>query len=854
MAQSIISSRGSDYGYPDGSRLYFTNTAAVATYFTTEHLPVAAGKYVRSQFTLRSISTSTAIRARFEFYTSAKVLISSGTQTALLTAVGNPFFMPATVAPAGTAYVKLRFDLYTDTGAGPVAGANFTMNKIQVTYTDTASTVASVRTNMVKNPSLEVNTANWFLIESSFARSTAAAFTGTASMLLTTGFSSGSATVRSDSGTSGMPVTGGKSYTVSYHRKHAALTNSPYTKVTVYWYDSAGKVLDTYGEQATGVSTDTNWSRFSATFTAPSKAAFLRMDLSCYGSNTYFDAIMVEEGSELGTYFDGSIADTATFDYAWTGTAHASTSTQTTLGDVFTFSEPNAWRNILGPTSSINVKRAALDTGSMSAIVMDPLLDPAVVPDIRTGKKVRLRGLVEGVWENIYEGLLTGANTTYDRSKKRNAEIVTRIEITAADAIMALSNQGEARGISSVSNLPFILEGKGVPWNTNGSGGQVTTVGSAWVNENASVLDQVALTRDSGLAYAWVDRNNVLQVWDNNRLSSTAVCTFSDVASSDPTWVSYSDINVDFNSDTCINSVSIKWLRYDPTSGATEEIPYGPFIDAASQATWGPHTAEFTIGGPTESLTNIQAYANAVLTANGTPQIRCNSLTMPVNDARELKWAVRNDLYTPVAVKYNTKVDKTLRITSIEHQITPKGWFVTYGFDVQTSVAQPTYTPAPPYKGTTAETAIFNNINIRSADDATTAAGNEPALKVGPTTGQHLRIDNNEVLAMLNDNTQGTLVLNVGGPINASGFVKAGSRTLNVTAVNTLITSDVTFPNAFPASGPVPTVMLTLRNITNATAQVRMSVSNLTRTGFTIQMVRSAGTGSTDVDWLAVAQ
>lgn len=51
---------------------------------------------------------------------------------------------------------------------------------------------------------------------------------------------------------------------------------------------------------------------------------------------------------------------------------------------------------------------------------------------------------------------------------------------------------------------------------------------------------------------------------------------------------------------------------------------------------------------------------------------------------------------------------------------------------------------------------------LSSAVDATTSAGNRPALITGAVAGQHLRIDDDEIISMAGDATQGTLTLNAG--------------------------------------------------------------------------------------------
>lgn len=49
---------------------------------------------------------------------------------------------------------------------------------------------------------------------------------------------------------------------------------------------------------------------------------------------------------------------------------------------------------------------------------------------------------------------------------------------------------------------------------------------------------------------------------------------------------------------------------------------------------------------------------------------------------------------------------------------------------------------------------------INSSVDANISAGNDPALKIGPEDGAHLRIDQGEILAMNSDNAPGTIAIN----------------------------------------------------------------------------------------------
>ena len=796
----------------NGTFLQFNNSASQASYFTSEYLAGIAGKYYRAQFSIVGTSNvNVSVKVRFEWYDTNKTLLSSSTQSAATSS--GTFYSTAVLAPASTVYVKLRVDAYTS-GGNLASGAYVKFRNAMVTYSTTSSGLATSRTNLIYNPNAETSTSGWYSDNpTDVTRVTTEHQTGSAAFKARrNGFDPSAPMIvycfNGPSSADRYVVEGGATYTVSFYTK--AETTARAVK---FFYNArvAGPpdrlVLATNSPSQTNVVG--SWTRFTYTFTMPPNANRLDFTIQIGGNLPtgevhYIDSVMLEKSETANAYFDGNTADTTTLDYAWTGTANLSPSTVTTTGDAFDFSEPNDWQDILGPTNEITISRAALDAGLLSATVLDAMLDPAVNDEVRPGKQIRLRVFSGGVWTSEYEGRITNATVTYDREKAVGSEVQTRITLTASDNLSHLANQGENRGVGNIASLPYILEGKGAPWNVNGSGNQVTSATIVSYNENASVVDQVAVARDTALGYAWVDKRNVLNVYDKASMNNTVVTTFTDTAAP-----SYSDIDVNFNTDSCINTVNINWLRYDSGTGSTESITYGPYKNATSIATWGARSADFTIQGATEVPADIATYANNILTANSTPEIRANSLVFPIRNTTDLATMHSIDLYSLVGVAYDTKVDDDYRVTGIEHSIKADKdgvkWTVTYAFDINNSVAAPTFVPAPPFTGTTETTALFNNVTVL-------------------------------------------------GLLTATGFVKTGLKTINVSAINTLNTGSVTFTTPFPASGPVPTVMLTLNNITSGTAMVRVSVANVTRSGFDIQIVRTVGAGNTDINWLAIAQ
>lgn len=680
--------------------LDYAKTTSGTSNFTSEFLAITAGQYAAASVQ-QGASGNAYHRLRFEWYNSSKVLLSSSTQTALtapsLTAVA---YLGPIVAPASTAFMKLRVDLYTSGGADPISGNSFRFKNVTVAAAATSGALATVRTNLMPNPSFETNTTGWIgdTGYATISRSTATAYVGTACLLNTH-----TAAYGGDVFSGFIPITGSSTYTAQVQVKAVSATASQ--QVLIYWYNAGSTYLgDSAGSYATN-STST-WTLLSVTGTAPPSATQCRVVFhSAATNNTYLDAFMLEKSSTVGTYFDGATAASGGHIYTWTGTAHGSSSLDTVSN--LSFIEPVPYINILGPTHEIKLSRAALDVGVLSATILDTALDPATTNYLRPGRRCRLR-VYYGAgstyqWRDIFTGRVSAANVSYDpmvTTEKR-----ARIEITATDNVALLANQQRTDGVGSISDLPYVLEGCGVPWNVNGSGNQVASATIVSKNENASALDQVALTRDSNLGYAWVDRFGMLQAWSSpgipyGEISDWFGLTDGTGTPADSYYRSPSGVDISYNTDDCINEVNVKFLRLNPSSGETEEIPYGPYRDEVSIAQWGVRSAEFTIHDTAEVAVDILAFALAILTTNATPEVTLNSVTIPIVDPDfDIPIAAISDLYSTVAEAEIGPTFYDLRVTSIEQTITPEKWLVTLGFGVNGSAAAPTWTPSPPQGG-----------------------------------------------------------------------------------------------------------------------------------------------------------
>ncbi|WP_134739993.1 tail fiber protein [Nocardioides sp. 503] len=365
--------------------------------------------------------------------------------------------------------------------------------------------------------------------------------------------------------------------------------------------------------------------------------------------------------------------------------------TSAALGSgILPYIAPVPYVDVLGPTLQIGVERSELNLGVLTATIADSTLDPSQSTLIRPGRRIRLRALTgAGTWEPIFTGKVSNGKVSYSLTQ-REATKRARITLTATDDMPTLGRPRH-EGVADIADLPYVLEGCGVPWNVNGSGNQVDPddVEVVAVNDQATAMDQVVLTRDSNLGYAWIDRRGVLQVWDRDEISATPVAVLDES-------VYNADVAIDYDTDRCINSVKVIFLRRNASTGETEEITYGPYVDQASADEWGTHSADFKIQAAIEDETAIEALASAILAANAVPQVRVNEVTIPFPTAAAVATHARRDLYDLVNVVNDTaELDEADRVTSVKHAITTDKWLMTLGFSVDGGVATPTFVPSP---------------------------------------------------------------------------------------------------------------------------------------------------------------
>ncbi|MFB9768243.1 tail fiber protein, partial [Nocardioides kongjuensis] len=502
-----------------------------------------------------------------------------------------------------------------------------------------------------------------------------------------------------DTGAMRLGMQAGKTYTVS---AGMVGTNHPggdfgdrTDAIVVFHRVGAGA----YTELSTGPVTG---GRGSLTFTLPSGAteAFIRLYHGGGSALSYTDwqqVILEEATSETGPYFDGSTPDSTSdftlYDRAWTGTANNSTSTEaatvtlpyaTAVNSNLGYLDPVQYLNVIGESHELRVVRQELQVGTLDATIISRTLDPADSALIRPGRRARLRALVAGVWEELITGKLLTASVEYElKDPKLPDEKRATITVNLVDAGQPLSQAKRPQGVATIAELPFVLEGAGVPWNVNGSGNQVATATPTTFNDNASALTQVALTRDTRAGYAWVSRRGVVNAWDPGSLPAPAPVVLDETT--------YSDLKVTFATDDCINAVAftVQSLGVD---GTTTETTYGPYEDATSIETYGRFLKEFTVTGLSKA--QVDTLAAAIIAANKTPSRRVQSVTLPLTKLARVDAHALRDLYDLVKVN-NTEValSANLRVTGIEHVVTTRSWLLTLTFAANGGVASPIFQP-----------------------------------------------------------------------------------------------------------------------------------------------------------------
>lgn len=198
-----------------------------------------------------------------------------------------------------------------------------------------------LRTNLVRDPSAQADpTVDWTTdTNSTVTRSTVEAWVGTASIRNEVTAAGANSSFGSPTGVDGYAVEELVNYIASAYVMVDPLVTADAT-IALTWFDDTGAAVGSATTSAPVAVTGT-WDRISVTAAAPATAVFARMEINFAGTFAggelfYADGFLLETGTTLQDWFDGSTENTDDFvvgglkiDNSWGGTADASESLQT---------------------------------------------------------------------------------------------------------------------------------------------------------------------------------------------------------------------------------------------------------------------------------------------------------------------------------------------------------------------------------------------------------------------------------------------------------------------------------------------------------------------------------------------
>jgi hypothetical protein len=515
-------------------------------------------------------------------------------------------------------------------GRFTAGAANVTFDNRDRYLDPTYLATIGTRTNLVTNPSFEVDTTGWSTFSS--GRTTAQSYFGVAAGSCTPPTSVNYGALQ----TSTIAVSPSVPYIASAYVKAVTLpANRSRGGLQIVWYTAASAYIT---ETATTAFVVGDWARMSVAATAPATAAFaiVRLyattDSATNFSTTgewYGDAFLLEQSSTLQPYFDGTSRDGSIrmVTQGWNGTANASTST-------ITYYVPG--------------------TGSPYS--------GSIVP----GKRVE----IEHAGFAMYTGNVADWNLSYDISGDSTAEA------SCTDGLASIANQVVTAGTATAqltgARIGAYLTDVG--WSTTAraiSAGQAT-LGADVIGANTNAVTYLSAAVDSDPGALFVGKTGLMTFRDRNDLQS-----FTTGATFGPSAIPFVDIAVEYGAETLYPTVNVNYW------GGTA-VAQVSATDATAASLYG--NADLTVDTLLGSNTDASLLANYLVGRYANPLFRVQSLTVGLHGITsaqvttvlglELGDMILLDGWTPNGV--GSAISQYLTIEGIEHQADPATHFVTF--------------------------------------------------------------------------------------------------------------------------------------------------------------------------------
>ncbi len=309
---------------------------------TPPSIPITAGQSYSVGYWVQNTHATETVSMRIAAWNGN--IYNYGEYVAIAPGEKKRVILEGGIAAAGTTYIQPRLHGVTVTGVtwkfsepivefGSKIGDFFSGDTTDALGWDYAwsgtanasiSTAAcaatTVRTNLLSNPSFELDAGGWSSSGTSGTRVSTQSYLGSWSYEVV-------ATAAGQGAFSGQCATTAQTYTASAWVKGEAgkLFN---INLREKLSDGTTTVGDTSSANITATG---SWQRVSVsrTFGATGAIGQVIVRSQTSGAHTFYvDAVMLEASSTVGDYFDGSFSPAGDFSYAWTGTANASTSIQ----------------------------------------------------------------------------------------------------------------------------------------------------------------------------------------------------------------------------------------------------------------------------------------------------------------------------------------------------------------------------------------------------------------------------------------------------------------------------------------------------------------------------------------------